>query len=358
MSHAFHSPLMEPMLADFRAVADGLSYERPTLPIVSTVTGASASADELMSPEYWVEHVRATVRFADAVAALDGQRVRRFLELGPDGTLTALARMTLDAVSRPDGDVQVFVPALRKERPEARSVLAALADVFVSGGEVGWASVIGDSVPEAVELPTYAFQHRRFWPAPAEPQASAGAGGEVDARFWEAVEREDLESLAGELQLEQEAVGAVLPALSSWRRQSLEQAELDGYRYRVHWTPVTDIPRDTSLPGRWLVIVPEDLGGDPLAASIQEVLAAAGAEVEWWTSDPSAKRADLAARLKGAGAVAGVVSLLALAREGAADDAVPQPVSACLGLVQALGDAGVVAPLWVVTRGAVSVGRS
>ncbi|WP_159052717.1 acyltransferase domain-containing protein, partial [Streptomyces bungoensis] len=351
VSHAFHSPLMEPMLADFRAVAEGLSYERPTLPIVSTVTGASASADELMSPEYWVEHVRVTVRFADVVAALDGQGVRRFLELGPDGTLATLGQ---DCAT---DDGALFVPVLRKDRPETGSVLAALAAAFTSGAEVDWARYFPAVAP--VELPTYAFQHAAYWPAPAEPQASVKAGGEVDGRFWEAVEREDLESLAGELQLDEEAVGAVLPALSSWRRQSLEQTELDALRYRVQWRPLADVPASAALSGRWLVVEPAGLAGGTWTESLVDGLAAHGAEVERLVCEAGLERAELAARLQHRGSLAGVVSLVALSGDATADgDGVPSSLSACLGLVQALGDAGVVAPLWVVTRGAVSVGRS
>ncbi|WP_159403899.1 acyltransferase domain-containing protein, partial [Streptomyces sp. NRRL S-646] len=133
VSHAFHSPLMEPMLADFRAVAEQLSYERPKLPLVSTVTGAPVT-DELISPDYWVEHVRRTVRFADAVAALAEQTVTRFLELGPDSTLTVLAQ---DCVA---DEGRLFVPALRKDRAEAGAVVAAVAAAFTRGsdGPVRW----------------------------------------------------------------------------------------------------------------------------------------------------------------------------------------------------------------------------
>ncbi|WUB67822.1 SDR family NAD(P)-dependent oxidoreductase [Streptomyces sp. NBC_00582] len=356
VSHAFHSPLMEPMLDEFRAVAESLTYEQPRIPLVSTVSGATA-AEELMSPDYWVEHVRATVRFAAAVSTLDGQEgVRRFLELGPDGTLTALAQAVADDESGIDRDPPVFVTALRKDRPETRSVLSALAGVFVSGGTVDWSAMLGGDGVGTPGLPTYAFQHQRYWPEVVRREPVVG-GGEVDARFWEAVEREDLEALAGALELEEEVVGAVLPALTSWRRQSQEQAEADRCRYQVRWAPVAGVPRDAVLQGRWLAVVPEGFDADTWAVSVQEALGAAGADVEYWTCDPRADRAQLAARLKDLPSVAGVVSLLALSGE-VSGDGVPVAVSGSLALIQALGDAGVTAPLWVLTQGAVMVGRA
>ncbi|WP_460062336.1 type I polyketide synthase [Streptomyces sp. YKOK-I1] len=350
VSHAFHSPLMEPMLDDFRAVAEGLAYEPPRTPIVSTVTGAAATAEELTSPEYWVEHVRATVCFAAAVRTLDGQdNVRRFLELGPDGTLATLAQ---DCVA--DGD-RVFVSVLRRNGAEAGAVVAAVAAAFTGGAEVDWSVLV--PADGWAELPTYAFQHRRYWPDASRPEPVVGVGGEIDARFWEAVEREDLGALAGELELGEEVVGAVLPALTSWRRQSQEQAEADRSRYRVRWEPVAGVPRDAALTGRWLAVVPDGLEADPWIVSVREALAAAGADVECWTCDPCADRAQLAARLKDVPPVAGVVSLLATS-DGVTGDGVPVGVSGSLALVQALGDAGVSAPLWTLTRGAVAVGRS
>ncbi|KPI21988.1 6-deoxyerythronolide-B synthase, (Acyl-carrier-protein) S-acetyltransferase, partial [Actinobacteria bacterium OK074] len=157
VSHAFHSPLMEPMLAEFRAVAEQLTYERPQLAVVSTVTGEAVAADELTSPEYWVRHVRATVRYADAVRALAEENVTRYLELGADGTLTALAQATLDAP-----EAAVLVPVLRKDRPEAGALLAAVARLHVDGLPVDWTAQLPSSEP--VVLPTYAFQRRRYWP--------------------------------------------------------------------------------------------------------------------------------------------------------------------------------------------------
>jgi len=150
VSHAFHSPLMEPMLDDFRAVASTLSYAAPEIPIVSTVTG-----DEVASfdAEYWVEHVRAEVRFADGVRRLAELGTTTFLEIGPDGVLTALARDSVDTA---------LVPALRKDRPEEPAALRALAELHLRGVRIDWAAVFPGA--HRVDLPTYPFQHRTFWP--------------------------------------------------------------------------------------------------------------------------------------------------------------------------------------------------
>ena len=115
VSHAFHSPLMEPMLQEFRALAAGLSYHAPRTLVVSEVTGALATADDLCSPEYWVRHVRQPVRFADSVRALQAQGVSRFVELGPDGMLSA---MTSDCLSGDPADTAV-IPMIRDRRGRA-----------------------------------------------------------------------------------------------------------------------------------------------------------------------------------------------------------------------------------------------
>ncbi|WP_409185656.1 SDR family NAD(P)-dependent oxidoreductase [Amycolatopsis sp. VS8301801F10] len=153
VSHAFHSPLMEPMLAEFAAVARTLTYSPPTIPLLSNVSGAPAGA-EIATPEYWVSHVRAAVRFHDGLTALSAQGVSRFVEVGPDGVLSALARQSFDAV---------VVPVLRKDRPEPRAALTALAELFVSGLTPDWAAVFADRGAQRVDLPPYAFQRKRYW---------------------------------------------------------------------------------------------------------------------------------------------------------------------------------------------------
>ncbi|WP_284748673.1 type I polyketide synthase [Amycolatopsis sp. RTGN1] len=155
VSHAFHSPDMDAMLGEFGRVLAGVTFASPAIPIVSTVTGEPAT-DELTSPEYWLRQARGTVRFADAVATLAGQGVTRFVELGPDGVLTAMAATSL-------GDDAMVTALLRKDRDEPRELLTGMAKLHVTGSTVDWGTVLGGTGDPSA-LPTYAFQHERFWP--------------------------------------------------------------------------------------------------------------------------------------------------------------------------------------------------
>ncbi|MGH3381146.1 MAG: acyltransferase domain-containing protein, partial [Actinoallomurus sp.] len=171
VSHAFHSPLMEPMLKEFRRVAASLSYAPPRVPVISNVTGEPAG-DALRDPEYWVEHVRRPVRFADGMAALAGAGMTAFAELGPDGSLCALAADTLT------GDV-TLLRAMRRDRPEPETFLRGLATGHVHGVRVDWTTAL-PGAHRRVELPTYAFQHRRYW-LDAPPLAADMAAAGLDA---------------------------------------------------------------------------------------------------------------------------------------------------------------------------------
>ncbi|MFG2577574.1 SDR family NAD(P)-dependent oxidoreductase, partial [Streptomyces sp. NPDC048481] len=173
VSHAFHSRMTEPMLADFAEVAASVDYREPELTVVSDVTGRPAGPGELTDPAYWVEHVRRTVRFADGVTALHDDGVTRFVEIGPDATLTALARETLA-----DTEGTAFVHLQRAGRDEATELATGLATAFTAGLEPDWAAVLAGTPddPELV-LPTYAFQRRRFWIDAGAPPLDAGAAG-------------------------------------------------------------------------------------------------------------------------------------------------------------------------------------
>nr|WP_091294773.1 type I polyketide synthase [Amycolatopsis xylanica] len=171
VSHAFHSPLMEPMLADFRKVAATITFGKPRIPIISTLTGQPATAEELSSPDYWTKHVRQPVRFLDAIRTLEGKNVTSFLELGPDAALTAMGPECLE------GDIAGFIPTLRRERSEEAELVGALGTAFTRGVTVNWANFFAGRGAKRVDLPTYAFQHKHFWiDTTAVTQDVAGVG--------------------------------------------------------------------------------------------------------------------------------------------------------------------------------------
>ncbi|TXS34815.1 type I polyketide synthase, partial [Streptomyces sp. OR43] len=157
VSHAFHSPLMDPVLDAFRQIAGELRFRAPSIPVVSNVTGDFATAEELASPEYWTRHIRDAVRFHDGLRTLRDDGVGVFVELGPDAVLTALARASL-------GDGQPApLSVLRRGRPEPETLTTALAQAHARGARVDWADALAARGGRTVPLPTYAFQRDRHW---------------------------------------------------------------------------------------------------------------------------------------------------------------------------------------------------
>ncbi|MEU3408248.1 type I polyketide synthase [Streptomyces sp. NPDC006670] len=356
VSHAFHSPLMEPMLGDFRKAVEAVSFGTPRLPVVSTLTGAVVAAEEFCSVEYWVRHVREAVRFADAVEALAAEGAGAFLEVGPGGVLAALAAGVLD-------DGRSAVPVLRGDRPEETAVLTALAGLHVQGTPVDWTAVLADRGAHRIDLPTYAFQRERYWltAAPAPAAATAPATDPAETEFWDTVENGGPEALAERLGL---AAGAplesVFGALAAWRRESRTRTTVDGWRYRAVWQPRADLPA-TAPSGTWLLVAPDAATAEPYARMLRD---RAAEPLLVTVTDPGADREALAALLRDAGALdgvpaAGVLSLLALdERDHPLHPGLPSALTATVALAQALGDLEVGAPLWCLTAGAVAVSAS
>ena len=164
VSHAFHSPLMEPMLEEFAALAAGLSYAEPVLPVVSNVTGKLASPGLLTDPDYWVRHVREPVRFAGGLAALRAAGASWFAEAGPGRALTALA-----------ADEAMAVPLMDAE--EERSLAEGLGRLFVAGAALDWAAWFAGTGARRVALPTYPFQRERYWSRPENGTGDVTAAG-------------------------------------------------------------------------------------------------------------------------------------------------------------------------------------
>ncbi|WP_410873280.1 SDR family NAD(P)-dependent oxidoreductase [Nocardia sp. A7] len=305
VSHGFHSHRMDPMLAEFRSIVETIEFTEPTIPLVSTVTGAAISLAELGAPDYWVRQVRDTVRFADGLAALAAHGVTAFLEIGPTPVLAPAVRDCAGADA-------VVESVARKGVAEDQAALAALARLHTSGVPVDWAALVPDTGVR-VHLPTYPFQRRRLWfDAPQVPTAP-------------------------------------------------QRSEVDSWRYRITWKPVESAPA-AAPSGCWLALAPaghadEDfvrtaIGG--LGADVVRVAVTAGAESA--AIAEAVRAAVLAAHGEHGATIGGVFSLLALdERPHPEYDCLPTGLTSTLALVQALDELGVGAPLWLVTRDALVV---
>jgi acyl transferase domain-containing protein/D-arabinose 1-dehydrogenase-like Zn-dependent alcohol dehydrogenase/acyl carrier protein len=350
VSHAFHSHLMEPMLAEFRTRLERLEWRAPEIPLVSTVTGLPAAA-EFGSPEYWTEHARAGVRFADAITWLREYGVSTFVELGPDAILSAMVGEIAD------GDPGLAaVPILRRTQDEQSALLTAVARAWLAGAGVDWPVVLADTGACRAELPTYPFEHQRFWPEPVSGRADPS-----DAEFWAALENDEVLTMLAGADVDAETPASrLLPELAAWRRRRQRDGTVRAWNYDIGWVPATR-QGARRLDGRWLVLVAGHAGSTTgPAAELAAGLAERGDDTRIVVLAPDAlDRATLAERLapyaRDGEPVAGVLSLLAL------DDAVsgregPGGVLAAAATTQALADVMPDAPLWCLTRGAVATG--
>ncbi|MFD8026886.1 type I polyketide synthase, partial [Streptomyces lavendulae] len=388
-SHSAHVEIIEAELAEALA---GITPRTPRIPFCSTVTGEVVDSADL-DAEYWYTNLRTTVRFEPAVRRLmeDGHDV--FVECSPHPVLAVGLQETAESV----GATADVVPSLRRGDGGPARFLTSLADAYVHGVPTDWSAAFTGLRPRTVALPTYPFQRRRFWLDAAAAPAPAGTAGhsEEEARFWEAVENADVRALTSSLDLAPDAsLDTMVGRLAHWRRRTTESALVDGWRYRVTWTPTaTQAQRGnrTPLNGTWLLVAPTDRHGGTDAATVHEALTACGARVERVVLDPAADGdRETVARLLTDGlgqaglepdGISGVLSLLAdtatatgtdaapgtATAAGTAADTEPAPgtppahrvlpaLAATLALVQALGDTGIGAPLWCATSGAVATG--
>ncbi|WP_327682152.1 type I polyketide synthase [Kitasatospora sp. NBC_00458] len=180
VGHAFHSELMEPMLADFARVLGEVEYSAPVLPVVSDLTGEFVT-EELREPDYWVRQVRGCVRFARGVDTLLDAGTRTFLEIGPDGVLSAMAEECATAA----GTAVACVPALRRGRDEAHGAVTALGRLFARGTAVDWDAFLSGTGARPVPAPTSPFQRQRYWvDAPAVGGGGADGAGHPLLDHW------------------------------------------------------------------------------------------------------------------------------------------------------------------------------
>ncbi|MFJ4521070.1 type I polyketide synthase [Streptomyces sp. NPDC088810] len=179
VSHAFHSAHMEPVLEEFRQIAATVDFRPPRIPVVSNLTGGTG--EDLATPEYWTRHIRGAVRFADGIRTLEAEGVTTFVEIGPDAVLSPLVSAGAD---RPQE--LAAIPLLRRDQAESRSLVEALGALHTRGVPVDWERFFEGTGAHRVPLPTYAFQHTRYWfeartPEPADEQVTPGQQPSTDS---------------------------------------------------------------------------------------------------------------------------------------------------------------------------------
>ncbi|MER7114163.1 type I polyketide synthase [Saccharomonospora azurea] len=350
---AGHSPQVEPLRDDLLADLAPIRPVSTDVAFYSTVTGTRVDTAELTA-EYWYGNMRQPVLFEPAVRQLFADGHNLVIESTPHPVLRNALHEVADHSA---SDEVVVVGTLRRDQGGLRQFLAALGEAHVNGAAIDWPVAFEGTEPEPVSLPPYPFQRKRYWHEPASAQDAPHGGDPIAERFWGLVADEDLGALSDLLETtDRDALAAVLPALSRWRRQRTEERTVESWRYRVEWRPVTLGARAT-LGGDWLVLSPAE-GGDT-ATAIVRVLTERGARVhELSPAASELTREALAARLSGLDGLDGIVSLLAFDADSRPSHPrfLPASADAVLALVQALGDSGLDAPLWTVTRNAVAVG--
>nr|WP_241911122.1 type I polyketide synthase [Streptomyces sp. DH-12] len=391
VDYASHSAHVEELKDELLQVLSPIEPRAGRIPVYSTVTGQAEDGSGF-DAAHWFTNLRRTVEFETATRSLLADGYGVFVESSPHPVVSLGVQETIE--DSPSAASAVTVGSLRRNDGGLDRMLLSLAELHVHGVVPDWARVF-PAAARRVDLPTYAFQHRRYWlesgPVDGSDLAGGDTGRSVDARFWEAVEREDLEALAGALAVEDEdaltTLQEALPLLSSWRDRQDQEATVDSWRYRVVWRPHRDTTGPAADPRPWLVLVPDapDSQGpapaaeDPWVRAVLGALTATGREVTVLPLSPGDARRELIAdRIARALApapgaeepgdaaeplYAGVLSLLS-----AAPDAHPEHTTLSTGLaltlaaVQALCDLAPTAStpmrLWAATRGAVSVSPS
>jgi polyketide synthase 7 len=319
-----HSSHVTQLHAELRAALSALEPRVPATPFYSTCTGGwveSAAFDA----EYWYQNLREPVRFHDAIASLARSGHGPFIEVSPHPVLTRAMEETLAETDRRT----VVTGSLRRADGGMDRMLLSVGEVCAGGQPVDWSRAFVPARPSAsrarTSLPTYPFQHDRFWVEPGE-------------------------------------------------RPAADRSASDDRWYQVVWKPVPAAEGTAGTAGTWLALVPAGEAGEEWTRAALTGLAGAAERVVIVEVAPGTGRGELAGQIRsalsGTGprstgsaagqlAPAGVVSLLALgelplpARPG-----IPAGTAATLAAAQALGDEGVAAPLWIITRGAVAVGTA
>nr|WP_221889367.1 type I polyketide synthase [Streptomyces sp. WAC 01325] len=368
---AGHGPQTEAVKDQLLSVLGELNPRPARVPFYSTVTGGRLDTTAL-DAGYWYRNLRQTVRMEAATRALLAAGHRVFVESSPHPVLAGAIGETCEAAGAEDA---VVLGSVRRQAGDARAFLLSAAAGWAAGLPVDWRPCFPSAARSepAVELPTYPFQRRRYWPTADSAPVRSGAG--EDSAFWDLVDDSDTAGLAAETGAGEPELAAVLPALADWRQRSRRRALAASWSYRDAWHPLpVGRPAQSAAGGRpssagasgpvaqfpaplrgadeRLVVVPATHASDPWVTAVVRALGPGTARIE---VDPAtADRTSLAASLPAQLPV--VVSLLGLAEEpaDARHPAVPAGLAATVALFQALADRPAGPRLWCLTREAVA----
>ncbi|MGB2568734.1 type I polyketide synthase [Micromonospora citrea] len=374
VDYASHSAAVQDVAEQLRADLADVRPQSGHTRLVSTLTGDWVDP-ATMTADYWYDNLRRTVQFDAAVRTAIGAGHTTFVEISPHPVLTMPVTGILD-----DAGVSGHtLGSLRRGDDDPTRLLTNLATAHTLGLPVDLTAVLATT--DIVPLPTYAFDHQRFWldgSGGVDLETLLQAAAEpTDASFWAAVERGDLTALAETVATEDtpadralDVLAPALPLLTSWRRQRRRQSDIDRWRYQDTWKPLTGVA-NRGMSGTWLVVMPTGDIVEPWQDAAVAAIAAAGATVVPVPVSTTDADRDLLGKLlreavttaPGHGdevtEVTGVVSLLAFDElVHPLHPSVPGGFAATVALFQALGDVGLHAPMWSVTSGAASVGRT
>ncbi|HTZ45165.1 MAG TPA: SDR family NAD(P)-dependent oxidoreductase, partial [Jatrophihabitans sp.] len=341
VDYASHSAHVDELRSELLSVLSGIAPQTSDVPFYSTVTGERIDTAELTA-EYWVRNLREPVRFAPVIEQLASTGHGVFVEASPHPVLTVAIGESLDGTSA------ITTGTLRRDEGGPRRLLLSLAEAWTHGATVDWTTITGPG--QTVDLPTYPFDRQRYW---LEAPSHAGRSTDpAEAAFWSAVADGDVDALAATLGAEPAALAPALEPLQAWHLGRRERATVDAWRYRISWQELPTGP--ATATGRWLLLTAPAAGA--WTSTARQALTEAGADVLTLDLDPvTVNREELAAKLSTFDhPFDGVLSLLAL--DERSRDGVPAGVGGTVELLRALDEAGITAPLWCATAGAVRIG--
>ncbi|MBW4479947.1 MAG: type I polyketide synthase [Tolypothrix brevis GSE-NOS-MK-07-07A] len=280
VSHAFHSPLMAPILADFARAAQQVTYSCPRIEMISNLTGTPVNA-EIATAEYWVKHLRQPVQFADSIKTLHQQGYEVFVECGPKPTLLAMGRKCLAS------NVGVWLPSLHPGQEDWQQMLLSLAQLYVRGVSVDWFAFEKGFSHHKVNLPTYPWQKKRYWISTnAENEQQKSLSLLQGNNFTPIIDflnqgntkqlAEQLEKAGELLENEIKVLPKLLDLLVKQHQKQLTAATFKNLLYKIDWQLK---PRQSktvlkvinnSEAGNWLIFADSGDVGQALAKQLQE----------------------------------------------------------------------------------------